>query len=130
MLPFENTPAFPPTSKKSGRKCHIGRSENQVKADGGATEGAEADGAQVSVHVLVLPLQVDHEVLREDVEVARRSAARLQLLCPDRMHALDGEARATLRAWEKLGAAMAENRARLQNFVRLQDFFQNYLAMM
>ncbi|XP_048863767.1 uncharacterized protein LOC125738638 isoform X2 [Brienomyrus brachyistius] len=74
-------------------------------------------------------LEVDYEVLREDVEEARRSAAWLQVLCPDRMHALDGEARATLQAWEKLGTAMAENRARLQNFARLQDFFQNYLAM-
>nr|XP_023652016.1 uncharacterized protein LOC111835687 isoform X2 [Paramormyrops kingsleyae] len=74
-------------------------------------------------------LEVDYEVLREDMEEARRSAAQLQVLCPDRMHALDGEARATLQAWEKLGAAMAENRARLQNFARLQDFFQNYLAM-
>ncbi|KAL4641341.1 spectrin beta chain, non-erythrocytic 2-like [Arapaima gigas] len=74
-------------------------------------------------------LQVEYEVLKEEVEETERTATRLQTLCPDRLHGLQPEAQATLQVWEELGQAVAENRARLQQFTQLRDFFEKYLAM-
>lgn len=57
-------------------------------------------------------------------------AARLEELCPERIHALGGKIQALLQGWTELGKTVTENKSRLREFVQLQDFFRSYLAMM
>jgi len=60
----------------------------------------------------------------------RSQASRLEQLCPERLRVLGSRIQATLQAWTELGGSMAENRARLQEFIQLKYFFRSYLAMM
>ncbi|XP_066552611.1 spectrin beta chain, non-erythrocytic 5 isoform X4 [Amia ocellicauda] len=74
-------------------------------------------------------LEIDYDVIKEDVDEMEKLAARLEDLCPERMHILAEDVQATQQAWEELGKSIAENRGRLRQFLQLQDFFRNYLAM-
>lgn len=74
--------------------------------------------------------QTDFEAIREKVKQVESQAARLEELCPERMHVLGPKIQALLQGWTELGKAVAENRSRLEEFVQLQDFFRSYLAMM
>ncbi|KAI1896953.1 hypothetical protein AGOR_G00100190 [Albula goreensis] len=74
-------------------------------------------------------MEVEYELLKDEVAEIEKQGARLESLCPGRWPVLGEEVQATLQAWEELGRSLAENRGRLQQFVRLQDFFRNYLAM-
>lgn len=74
--------------------------------------------------------QIDYEVIREEVKEMESQASRLQELCPERVHVLAAKVQATMQAWMELGKSVLENKARLQEFVQLQDFFRSYLAMM
>ncbi|KAG7492851.1 hypothetical protein MATL_G00019460 [Megalops atlanticus] len=74
-------------------------------------------------------LEIDYEALKEEVEELEKQATCLESLCPERLHILREEVQTTLQAWEELGRSMVENRGRLRQFVRLQEFFRNYLAM-
>lgn len=74
--------------------------------------------------------QIDYEVIREEVKEMEDLAARLEELCPERVHVLGAKIQATLQAWSELGKSVTENKSRLQEFVQLQDFFRSYLAMM
>ena len=62
----------------------------------------------------------------------RGEASRLEQLCPERLRVPGGGSRIqnTLQAWTELGGSIAENRARLQEFIQLKYFFRSYLAMM
>ncbi|KAF0027284.1 hypothetical protein F2P81_020025 [Scophthalmus maximus] len=74
-------------------------------------------------------LEIDYEVIREEVKEMEDLAARLEELCPERVHVLGAKIQATLQAWSELGKSVTENKSRLQEFVQLQDFFRSYLAM-
>ncbi|XP_029926849.1 uncharacterized protein mymx isoform X2 [Myripristis murdjan] len=74
-------------------------------------------------------LEIDYEVIREEVKEMESQASRLQELCPERVHVLAAKVQATMQAWMELGKSVLENKARLQEFVQLQDFFRSYLAM-
>lgn len=74
--------------------------------------------------------QTDYEAIREEAEEMENQASQLKELCSERVHVLEAKIRATLQAWDELGSSVAENKARLREFVQLQDFFRSYLAMM
>ncbi|KAM6915847.1 uncharacterized protein mymx [Xenentodon cancila] len=74
-------------------------------------------------------LEADYEAIREDAEEIENQASRLKELCPERVHALEAKILATQQAWDELGKSVTENKAHLQEFVQLQDFFRSYLAM-
>lgn len=74
--------------------------------------------------------QVDFEAIGEKVEEFERQAAQLEELWPERMHSAGAKIGALLQGWTELERCVAENRLRLEEFVRLQDFFRSYLAMM
>lgn len=79
---------------------------------------------------LALCVQVDFAAIGEKVEKLERRAAQLEELCPERMHLAGAKIQALLQGWTELERSVAENRFRLEEFVRLQDFFRGYLAMM
>lgn len=79
---------------------------------------------------LALCTQVDFEAIEEKVEELERRAAQLEELCPERMHSAGAKIQALLQGWTELERSVAENRFRLEEFVRLQGFFRSYLAMM
>uniref|UniRef100_W5NFV8 PH domain-containing protein n=1 Tax=Lepisosteus oculatus TaxID=7918 RepID=W5NFV8_LEPOC len=74
-------------------------------------------------------LEIDYEIIKEEVDELEKLAAQLEELCPEKMQVLGEEVRSTLHVWEELGKSLTENRARLRQFLQLQDFFRNYLAM-
>uniref|UniRef100_A0A3P9JUK8 PH domain-containing protein n=1 Tax=Oryzias latipes TaxID=8090 RepID=A0A3P9JUK8_ORYLA len=74
-------------------------------------------------------LETAHGVISEEVKEVKNQASQLQELCPERVHMLEARIQATLRAWAELGKSVTENKARLQEFSQLQDFFRSYLAM-
>ncbi|MBN3324318.1 SPTN5 protein, partial [Atractosteus spatula] len=74
-------------------------------------------------------LEIDYEIIKEEVDEMEKLAAQLEELCPEKMQVLSEEVRSTLHVWEELGKSLSENRARLRQFLQLQDFFRNYLAM-
>ncbi|XP_041105968.1 spectrin beta chain, non-erythrocytic 1-like isoform X5 [Polyodon spathula] len=74
-------------------------------------------------------MEIDFEVVREEVDEMEKQAARLQVLCPERVQILGEEVQATLQTWEEMGKCIAKNSARLSQALQLQDFFRNYLAM-
>ncbi|XP_078145041.1 spectrin beta chain, non-erythrocytic 5 [Centroberyx gerrardi] len=74
-------------------------------------------------------LEIDYEVIREEVKEMESQASRLEELCPERVRALGAKIQATLQAWAELGRSVSENKARLREFVQLQDFFRSYLAV-
>ncbi|XP_064173461.1 uncharacterized protein LOC135244803 isoform X2 [Anguilla rostrata] len=74
-------------------------------------------------------MEVKYEALKDEVAEMEKQGPRLEALCPEKWPILGEEVQATLQAWEELGRSMAENRGRLQQFGRLQDFFRDYLAM-
>ncbi|XP_015218111.2 spectrin beta chain, non-erythrocytic 5 isoform X5 [Lepisosteus oculatus] len=74
-------------------------------------------------------LEIDYEIIKEEVDEMEKLAAQLEELCPEKMQVLGEEVRSTLHVWEELGKSLTENRARLRQFLQLQDFFRNYLAM-
>ncbi|XP_019115609.2 uncharacterized protein mymx isoform X2 [Larimichthys crocea] len=74
-------------------------------------------------------LEIDYEVIREEVKELENQASRLEELCPERVHILGAKIQAMLQGWTELGKSVTENKARLREFVQLQDFFRSYLAM-
>ncbi|KAG7999958.1 Spectrin beta chain [Nibea albiflora] len=74
-------------------------------------------------------LEIDYEVIREEVKELESQASRLEELCPERVHILGAKIQAMLQGWTELGKSVTENKARLREFVQLQDFFRSYLAM-
>ncbi|XP_074531898.1 uncharacterized protein mymx isoform X2 [Halichoeres trimaculatus] len=74
-------------------------------------------------------LEVGHEVIREEVKEVEDQASRLDELCPEKVHILGAKVRAMLQGWTELERSMTENKARLQEFEKLQHFFRSYLAM-
>ncbi|XP_055358551.1 uncharacterized protein LOC114870613 isoform X2 [Betta splendens] len=74
-------------------------------------------------------LEIDYEVMEEELRETEKRASRLRDLCPERTRVLAKKLQATLQAWAELGAAVAQNRARLREFQQLRDFFRSYLAV-
>ncbi|XP_034148182.1 uncharacterized protein LOC106023986 isoform X3 [Esox lucius] len=74
-------------------------------------------------------LEVDYAKLMVEIEALQRETCNLVKLCPDRVSTLGVEVQETMTMWRDLGKNMEENRHRLQQFVALQDFFRNYLAI-
>ncbi|CAL9688135.1 unnamed protein product [Knipowitschia caucasica] len=74
-------------------------------------------------------LEIDYEVIGEEVKAVESRATRLEQLCPERVHVFGTKIQATLGAWAELGASVKENKSRLREFERLQDFFRSYLQM-
>lgn len=60
-----------------------------------------------------------------------RLANQIQALpSPEQRNRLREEVQVILQAWEEVGRNMVENRGRLEKFHQIQDYFENYLAMM
>lgn len=59
-----------------------------------------------------------------------RLASQIQVHPPEQRDPLREEVQAILLAWEEVGRNMVENRGRLEKFHQIQDYFENYLAMM
>lgn len=74
--------------------------------------------------------QIAYKVIREEVKEMENQTARMEELCPERVHILRAKIQAMLQGWTELGKSVTENKSRLQEFVQLQDFFRSYLAMM
>ncbi|XP_034040277.1 uncharacterized protein LOC117522969 [Thalassophryne amazonica] len=74
-------------------------------------------------------LETDYELIREEVKKMEEQAARLKELCPERMCALGAKIQTVLQAWIELEKSVTENKARLQEFMQLQDFFRSYLTL-
>ncbi|XP_031139979.1 uncharacterized protein LOC116039359 isoform X2 [Sander lucioperca] len=74
-------------------------------------------------------LEIAYKVIREEVKEMENQTARMEELCPERVHILRAKIQAMLQGWTELGKSVTENKSRLQEFVQLQDFFRSYLAM-
>ncbi|XP_028458692.1 uncharacterized protein mymx isoform X3 [Perca flavescens] len=74
-------------------------------------------------------LEIAYKVIREEVKEMENQTARMEELCPERVHVLRAKIQAMLQGWTELGKSVTENKSRLQEFVQLQDFFRSYLAM-
>ncbi|KAF1375940.1 hypothetical protein PFLUV_G00225410 [Perca fluviatilis] len=74
-------------------------------------------------------LEIAYKVIREEVKEIETQTARMEELCPERVHVLRTKIQAMLQGWTELGKSVTENKSRLQEFVQLQDFFRSYLAM-
>lgn len=74
--------------------------------------------------------QADFAAIGEKVEELEGRAAQLEELCPERMHSARAKIPGLLQGWTELERSVAEIRFRLEEFVRLQDFFRTYLGMM
>ncbi|KAG9338071.1 hypothetical protein JZ751_027147 [Albula glossodonta] len=87
--------------------------------------------AELSMDIMDMEtdMAVKCEPDRSGLQGLQEQQDEMESLCPGRWPVLGEEVQATLQAWEELGRSLAENRGRLQQFVRLQDFFRNYLAM-
>lgn len=59
-----------------------------------------------------------------------RLASQIQALFSEQRDPLREEVQAVLQAWEEVGRNMVENRGRLEKFHQIQEYFENYLAMM
>lgn len=59
-----------------------------------------------------------------------RLASQLQARSSEQRDPLREEVQAVLQAWEEVCRNMAENRGRLEKFHQIQEYFENYLAMM
>ncbi|XP_034754197.1 uncharacterized protein LOC117960420 isoform X5 [Etheostoma cragini] len=74
-------------------------------------------------------LEIASRVIREEVTEMENQTARMEELCPERVHILRAKIQAMLQGWTELGKSVTENKSRLREFVQLQDFFRSYLAM-
>ncbi|XP_034754198.1 uncharacterized protein LOC117960420 isoform X6 [Etheostoma cragini] len=73
--------------------------------------------------------KIASRVIREEVTEMENQTARMEELCPERVHILRAKIQAMLQGWTELGKSVTENKSRLREFVQLQDFFRSYLAM-
>ncbi|XP_051957165.1 uncharacterized protein si:dkey-238i5.2 isoform X2 [Xyrauchen texanus] len=74
-------------------------------------------------------LEAHYHIIEGEVTDLERLASQLQVPPPEQRDTLREEAQAILQAWEEVGRNMAENRGRLEKFQHIQDYFENYLAM-
>ncbi|KAM4729419.1 uncharacterized protein FYW61_009998 isoform 2-T2 [Anableps anableps] len=74
-------------------------------------------------------LEIDYEIIKEDIKDMENQAFCLKELCPEKAHIFEVKIQSILQAWSELGKSVTENRSCLQEFVGLQGFFRNYLAM-
>ncbi|XP_051769110.1 uncharacterized protein si:dkey-238i5.2 isoform X2 [Ctenopharyngodon idella] len=74
-------------------------------------------------------LEAHYKIIESEVREMERLASQLQVPSPEERDPLREEIQAILQAWEEVGRNMAENRCRLEKFHQIQDYFENYLAM-
>ncbi|XP_059384978.1 uncharacterized protein LOC132119202 [Carassius carassius] len=74
-------------------------------------------------------LEVHYNIIEGEVREMERLASQLQVHPPEQRDLLREEVQAILQAWEEVGRNMVENRGRLEKFHQIQDYFENYLAM-
>ncbi|XP_056591231.1 uncharacterized protein si:dkey-238i5.2 isoform X2 [Triplophysa dalaica] len=75
-------------------------------------------------------LEAHFRIIEREVKEMERLANQIQALpSPEQRNPLREEVQAILQAWEEVGRNMVENRGRLEKFHQIQDYFENYLAM-
>ncbi|XP_016094648.1 uncharacterized protein [Sinocyclocheilus grahami] len=74
-------------------------------------------------------LEAHYNIIEGEVREMERLASQLQVHPPEQRDPLREEVLAILQAGEEVGRNMVENRGRLENFHQIQDYFDNYLAM-
>ncbi|KAG1949871.1 hypothetical protein F2P79_011590 [Pimephales promelas] len=74
-------------------------------------------------------LEAHSNIIESEVREMERLARQLKVPSPEERDPLREEVQAILQAWEEVGRNMTENRGRLEKFHQIQDYFENYLAM-
>ncbi|KAI2659102.1 Spectrin alpha chain, non-erythrocytic 1 [Labeo rohita] len=74
-------------------------------------------------------LEGHYNIIEREVKEMERLDSQLKVPPPEQQDPLREEVQAILQAWEEVGRNMAENRGRLEKFHQIQDYFENYLAM-
>ncbi|XP_026131205.1 uncharacterized protein LOC113111044 [Carassius auratus] len=74
-------------------------------------------------------LEAHYNIIEGEVKEMERLESQLKVPSPEQRALLREEVQAILQAWEEVGRNMAENRGRLEKFHQIQDYFENYLAM-
>ncbi|KAK2874116.1 hypothetical protein Q8A67_021269 [Cirrhinus molitorella] len=74
-------------------------------------------------------LEGHYNIIEREVKEMERLASQQKVPPPEQQDPLREEVQAILQAWEEVGRNMAENRGRLDKFHQIQDYFENYLAM-
>ncbi|XP_042622901.1 uncharacterized protein LOC109058712 [Cyprinus carpio] len=74
-------------------------------------------------------LEAHYNIIVGEVREMERLASQIQVHPPEQRDPLREEVQAILLAWEEVGRNMVENRGRLEKFHQIQDYFENYLAM-
>ncbi|XP_016113805.1 uncharacterized protein [Sinocyclocheilus grahami] len=74
-------------------------------------------------------LEAPYNIIVGEVREMERLDSQLKVPSPEQRDLLREEVQAILQAWEEVGRNMAENRGRLEKFHQIQDYFENYLAM-
>ncbi|KAF4107368.1 uncharacterized protein si:dkey-238i5.2 isoform X2 [Onychostoma macrolepis] len=74
-------------------------------------------------------LEAHYNIIEGEVREMERLGSQQKVPSPEQRDPLREEVQAILQAWEEVGRNMAENRGRLEKFHQIQDYFENYLAM-
>ncbi len=82
------------------------------------------------MNIFFCPTKVHYNIIEGEVREMERLDSQLKVPSPEQRDPLGEEVQAILQAWEEVGRNMAENRGRLEKFHQIQDYFENYLAMM
>jgi len=80
--------------------------------------------------IFVSQIKAHSNIIESEVREMERLARQLKVPSPEERDPLREEVQAILQAWEEVGRNMTENRGRLEKFHQIQDYFENYLAMM
>ncbi|XP_077059868.1 uncharacterized protein LOC143711779 isoform X1 [Siphateles boraxobius] len=74
-------------------------------------------------------LEAHYNIIESEVREMERLARQIHVPSPEERDPLREEVQVILQAWEEVGRNMTENRGRLEKFHQIQDYFENYLAM-